>query len=1108
MKITFLTGVAGSGKSEMAYKTLIEQSNANPEGRYFLIVPEQFTMQAQRNIVMAHPGHGTLNIDIVSFNRLAYRVFEELGISLLTTIDDTGKNLILRKVIDENKDKLKIIKVKDSQGFVSEIKSVISELLQYSVSLDMLEAVEKKLADMGVNGNERLRLKLMDIMTIYRGFKEYISEKFITTEEITGILCGCVEQSKILNDSVIVFDGFTGFTPVQYRLIELLFGKAKHMYFTATMPKHINIGEQLFSMSQDMLARIGRYADREGVRMERIQLGEREEQAVPYRFFDSAALAHLESNIFRDERVYEGETEDIVFYSAFRKKDEVQYVASMIRRLVEQEGYRYRDIGVIAGSLEDYKELVANTFMDNGIPIFMDNKRSILANPAVEYIRSAIQVIVKDYSYEAMFRFLKCHMCTILREDVDMMENYCLALGIRGHKRWNEKFFRNFSSKRVISLERINEIREQIALLLEPLYEAFHNQESTALDFVRALTEFVEEACVYERLEELKSLMEAEGKASLAREYGQSYSNIIKLFEQIASLLGDEKMKPKQFADVLDAGFNEIKVGIIPPTLDMVMVGDIERTRLDNVKAIFFVGVNEGVVPQTNANKGLLSELEREMLLEADMELAPTVRQKAYMQDFYLYLLFTKPSRKLFITYNREGKPSKIIANLKKMFPGAVSLLDEKIEPLTLINNENEGMLYLLEKLSAKEVFTNEDNALFSVLMENSQFAIRYKELSDRLVRQVSDEQISEAAARLLYGEVLSGSVSRMEKFAGCAFAHFAAYGLGLEERKIYEIGVADLGTLFHEALRLYSLRLSKEKLDFGSVEDDVRVIYVEDAVDRAMTDYNNSVFSDSSRNAYMKKRIKDMMQRTAWALGRQLKAGEFVPQEFEKDFVFEQDGMRIIGKIDRIDYAHAEDKSYVKIIDYKSGKKTLDYGKLYDGLQLQLMVYLESLSKENIPAAAMYYNIDNPIIDYEEALDNEEEAQDCILQALRPQGLVNGEAQPLSLLDNVTHEGKSAYIPVSYNKNGTLSKTSQAAMESQIRLLGEYSVKKMVELGHEIHSGVVAPHPYKEACTYCPYGMVCGFDKGGSYKKPTKLKADEEGYKAFTDALKGKGEE
>ena len=294
MHVECLTGSSGSGKSKRLYDILLDMSQENQNKRIFLVVPEQFTMQAQRNIVENSPGHGTFNIDIVSFNRLAYRIFEELGIELPTAIDDTGKNLILRKIIDENKKDFKIIRAKDSQGFVSEIKSVISELLQYSVTADMLKDACGRLSTGGINNNERLRRKLEDISLIYSAFKEYISDKYITTEEVTAILCRYVDKSELLKNAVFAFDGFTGFTPVQYQLIELLFDKADTMYFTLTLPQD---GDRwLFDMSYDELRRIGECADRHHVRVRRMNVGE----AVPYRFKDSPQLAHLERNLYRD----------------------------------------------------------------------------------------------------------------------------------------------------------------------------------------------------------------------------------------------------------------------------------------------------------------------------------------------------------------------------------------------------------------------------------------------------------------------------------------------------------------------------------------------------------------------------------------------------------------------------------------------------------------------------------------------------------------------------------------------------------------------------------------------------------------------------------------
>lgn len=1096
MEIRFLAGSSGSGKSKRLYDTLLDISEREPDRRLFLVVPEQFTMQAQRNIVENSAGHGTFSIDIVSFNRLAYRVFEELGIEIPTPIDDTGKNLILRKIIDENKKKLTIIRPKDSQGFVSEIKSVISELLQYSVTPEMLGDACTRLDEGGINNHERLRRKLNDISLIYSEFREYISDKYITTEEITGILCGYADKSKLLENAVIAFDGFTGFTPVQYRLIELLFDKAESMYFTVTLP--VDGDRWLFNMSYDMMRRIGECADKNHVKVIRENIG----QDVPYRFINSPELAHLEANIYRKLERYDGHTEKIRVYSALGKKAEVKYVAANIKRLA-QSGVRYKQIGVIASSMEDYREIIANVFAENDIPAFMDNKRAILANPAVEYIRAALAVIEKDFSYEAVFRLLKGYMCSINRDEVDIFENYVLALGIRGYKRYNEPFRRRFPSKREMDMDMVNAVRTKLCELMEPLYKVFHDENSNVADYIDALNTFLDENGVYEKLLDLKEQMETEHQAAAAKEYGQCYGDIIELFEQTRKLLGDEKMSIRGFSDVLDAGFNEIKIGIIPPTIDMVMVGDIERTRLDHISALFFVGVNEGLVPQVNTNHGLFSEAERELLSAARLELSPTSRQKAFMQSFYLYLLLTKPSELLTFTINREGKPSKLIADIRRMFPDAVYESDDVVKPTQLIYNSTEGFRYIFSRLNEGEELGDEENALLNVLKTDTEYAKKYRELADTMLRSVSDETISRKAAMLLYGEKLCGSVSRMETFASCAFAHFAKYGLVLEERKLYEIGAADLGTLFHEALKAYSMRLAKEKLDFASVGEDKRKDYIREAVEYAMTDYNNSVFYDSSRNEYMREKIFSMLERTAWALGKQLAAGSFVPSQFEKSFVFEHEGMQIAGKIDRIDYAHDADKSYVKIIDYKSGKKTLDLGKIYDGLSLQLMIYLESLMGENIPGAAMYYNIDNPIVDYADG----ENPEDNILAALKPQGIVNGELTSIALLDNITKSGKSSYIPIAYNKDGSLAKTSSATTESRLRLLGGYSAMKLAELGGQIEDGKVKPDPYPDSCDYCPYKLVCGFDPDkGRYRKPTKLKNDDECYEMFNERVKKDG--
>lgn len=1093
MKLNLVLGRSGSGKTKWLYDSLLEQSYESDK-RIFLVVPEQFTMQAQRNIVEHSNGHGTFTIDIVSFNRLAYRVFEELGVSLLSAIDDTGKNLILRKVIDENKSKLRIIKPKDSIGFVSEIKSVISELLQYSVSTDMLTQVCSSLASSGEKSNERLRLKLMDICTIYQAFREYIDGKFITTEEVTGILCDYVEQSKILKGAVFAFDGFTGFTPVQYRLIDLLFNKAESMYFTATTQKENS--DELFFMSKDMLTRLGRCADNHQVIPEYIWM-----EDAPYRLAGSPALMHLERNLFRTLDIYKEQTTDLAVYSAFSAKGEVSFVAAQIRKLVDS-GVRFREIGVIVSDMDAYRELIIDSFRENQIPVFLDNKRAIISNPAVEYLRSALLTIEKNYSYDTMFRLLKAYMCPIEADKIDIIENYVLALGVRGHNRWTEKFYRRYPLKRELSYDNLNEIRESVVALIEPLYQVFNSKESTVADYVEAIKKFLMDSQVEEKLASLSEVMEAQGNMARAKEHRASYEAIMELLDQTGNLLGDEHMNIRAFSDILDAGFNEIKLGVIPPTLDMVMVGDVERTRLDKIKALFFLGVNEGLVPKTNTNKGLLSEYEREVLFNEELEISPTCRQKAHMQNFYLYLLLTKASNQVTFTYNRGLRPSKLILDIVKQFPKMNILYDESIEQTELIYNKRAGMEHILLKLGVDDKLNESEAALLGSLLEDSQVAHRFGELADSVLRDVTDEHISRAAATALYGEVLTGSVSRMETFASCAFAHFAKYGLQLEERRVYELGAADLGTLFHESLRIYSMALAKEHLNFATVDEAKRQAYINEAVDVALTDYNNSIFLESKRNGYMRERIVKMLEKTVYVLGEQIKAGSFVPKDFERSFVFEKDGMKIKGTVDRVDYALDEDKCYVKIVDYKSSKRTLELGRIYDGLSLQLMVYLGSFAKDYIPSAALYYNIDNPIVDYEDDMD----VNDAVLETLRPDGILNSDVDSIDKIDNITTTGKSYYAPFSYKKDGSLSDSKSLATGAQVRILGEYAIDKMVRLGEEITAGKVNPNPYEDSCKYCPYSTICAFnikDPNCKFRKNTKFGKEDNEYEIFAKALK-----
>ena len=482
-------------------------------------------------------------------------------------------------------------------------------------------------------------------------------------------------------------------------------------------------------------------------------------------------------------------------------------------------------------------------------------------------------------------------------------------------------------------------------------------------------------------------------------------------------------------------------------------------------------------------------------MLAADLELSPTIRQKAFMQNFYLYLHFTKPTFRLYLSSNKENMPSKLIKNFYKMFPNMPKLEDERMEGLDLVCTRQDAIRYALEGISGieEEEISDKHKSISAALKATMVSGTIDPVISDILCRasqKVTDEDITAYAFKLLYGDLLNISVSKVEQYAKCPFSFFAEYGLGLEERKIYEIGAADMGSIFHGALEIYSTELSKQNYDFGSVPEETREVLVKEAVDKAMCDIHESVFSDTKRNEYMRERIEKMMQKTAWALGKQYKAGSFNAKDYEKAFSVIEEGMRISGKIDRVDYATVDNQSYVKIIDYKSSQKKIDYGKIYDGLNIQLFVYLHSLLSDTVkPSAAMYYAIDDPVVDVNDEADTEKET----LKKLKPTGIVNCEKPSLDALIGNETENQSLYIPASITQKGELNtRCTTAVTESQLRLISEYSYEKLISLGKEIKSGKVAASPYSDSCEYCKYSDLCPFDseiKGNNFRQHTQIK-------------------
>ena len=1114
MSLRFCFGPSGSGKSHRIYEEIMQRAAEEPGRNFLIIVPDQFTTQTQKDLVMRSDRDGILNIDVLSFGRLSHRILEEVGTKEMPVLDDTGKSLVLQKVAADLKEQLPAMgSLLHKQGYIHEVKSAISEFMQYGISAQDMDKLITSAQKRGA-----LAMKLKDLKTLYRGFQNYIRDHFITTEETLDVLRRSLSKSKILKGSVVVFDGFTGFTPIQNRLIQELMRVCAETIVTVTIgvgedPYKMDGEQKLFHLSKKTVADLEKLAaEAEVERGEDLFV-----KGGPNRFAKAPALHYLEQNLFRYQyEPYAGEQQEIHMFEALSPREEVHQTALYIRHLIREQGMTYRDIAVVIGDLEGYASYVETEFGQLEIPCFLDRTRGIVLNPMIEYIKSALQLYIKDFSYDTVFHFLRSGMADISREEIDELENYVIRTGARGYRTYSRLFTRRTEELQgnaegseqaeEKTMERLNRIRQQFMDAVEILHMGSREK---AGDYVSHLYDFLEQNQVQQKLLNYQQQFEKEGDLSRAREYAQIYRLVMDLLDQVYELLGEEEISRQEFADILEAGFGEITVGTIPQNVDRIVVGDMERTRLKQVKVLFFLGVNDGNIPKNASKGGIISDMDREFLIESGTEMAPSPRQQMYIQRLYLYLNMTKPSEQLYLSYakvNSEGKgirPSYLIDTVRKLFPAMSVEYPQNRSRLEQIEGRQEGARYLAEELReyVEGTLPEEERQDFYLMYRAYEADAAGRDLLTRAAfRRYRESGLSRIVARALYGQQLENSVSRLETYAACACRHFLQYGLSLQEREEFGFEASDMGTVYHAVLENFAGKLAESNLTWWDFTEDFAAKAVKESVEAYAATYGETVLYSSARNEYAITRMSRILTRTVLTLQKHLKQGSFQPDDYELSFRFAEDldsihvdlsedeKMHLQGRIDRIDVSEDAEHVYVKVIDYKSGNRKFDLAALYYGLQLQLVVYMNAAmemesrkhpDKEIVPAALLYYHIDDPTIETPVEL-TDEQINEQILAKLRMNGVVNSDPGVVERLDRYMQD-KSVVIPVEKKKDGSFSARSGVLSREEMQLISSYVDAKIRSIGREILDGKIAANPYEkgneEACTYCAYKKVCGFD-------------------------------
>lgn len=1075
----FILGGAASGKTTYIYKELIRESLEHPGERYFLFVPEQNTLKAQLRLAELSPRGGILNIDVLSFTLLTYRVLDELGQRKPDILDDMTKSLMLRKAMSQQKKELRIYgKKTDSEGLLSELKQAVAEFCQYDIDSERL-----KQAAEGDGISRRLSDKLHDIIRIYDAFNEMLGSFELIPEELPKLLLRLLPKSALLKGGHIYFDGFTGYTPIQQRILAHILEQAEDVSLAVTLPSELK-GQgkdrkkqktddtDIFWLSRESITAIGELGDRGGV-------PHGEDLWLPSR------KGAADTELWQHDSLYA----------------EVRALAHDIRErvLLSDEDIRFSDIGVAVSELGSYRELIKNELDKIGIPYFIDENAGSGQSVTAELMLTSLSIIVKGYRYEDVSRYAKSPLLRIgSGEDTDdltdIFDNYIRARGLRGRNAYEAELRTSYRGAEGLDLGWLNEYK---AGLLGPIFE-LHDRLKTAdrlSDYAAAMEDFASDIGLTERVRDFAERLRERGFVNEASAEERVGSESLLLLSRMSSLLGDEESSMKGFFELLRAGVSSIRAGLIPQSMDMLTVGDLKRSRFDGIKYLYILGANEGEIPKTGSPSGIFTEQERDELQELGLDMAPQSVKLLSSEEFYLYLLLHKPSRRLIISWPKEDRDGRSLRPAE--FIGRLGLKTEAIRSYVPAN-DREALSSFAEKLSRGEALLSDQSflTLYNFLRRDRKLCTEVGGLMDAAFGIKAEPRLSREAAAGLYGERLYGSVTRIESFERCAYAHFLRYGLELKERRRYDIEAVDIGNLYHAAIEGTFRELSRDRKDLRDISEEELRSIGRRASETVTASYNDNILQSSSRNSFLREKVLSITDKTLWALRSQASKGDFRTAFCEMPFRLKSDGLELHGRIDRVDLSEDSVDTYVRVIDYKSGRTKFDLSLIYNGLQLQLVTYMDVALTEIrrrrphvnvLPAGLYYYNIDDPVIKWSELAGSEDpkaQAGSKALFGLRMNGISNSEGDALSRLDRELYgdgNGVSDVVPLKLKGGAIVESASSVCGTKGFERLMQRTRERISLDIERIQSGDISLDPYKlkdvTGCRYCPYHSVCGFD-------------------------------
>ena len=1069
--LTIWIGRAGSGKSARVLETMGRERERRSQ---LLLVPEHTSHEAELDLCRACGPTASRNAEVLTFQSLATRVLSETGGLAEVTLDNGGKLLTMRRCLQELHSNLKVFgRPSQRAAFLHQLTTLADEFYAYQIAP---ETLYRHVADMeGAMGD-----KLRDVALIFAAYDARLRNGETDVRSRVQKLRDSLPQSHYLDGKDLYLDGFSFFNKQEESVLALALRRCHSVTVTLLGDR----SGQLFQNAAAQKERLVRMAHEAGVECRLAYLSRQ----------DDSPLGHLERHCFGSDAVWEEETGAVALYQAAIAYTEVEYVSARIRQLAAQ-GYRYRDIAVASRSMDIYGPLLESVFRRDGIPAYISRRSDILEKPVMTLLLSAVDAVTGGFEYEDMFRYLKTGMTGVTAAECDLLENYVIRWDIRGNMwlrdvPWTlnpDGYGLDMTEERTVRLEEINRIREKVRGPLSALADGL-KQRPAARDKARTLYEFAAAAGVPDALREKADALLSAGQVQLAEEYAQLWQIFCDVLDQFVEILGDTELDGEEFARLLRLVLTQYSVGTIPATLDQVKVSEITRNDRHRVRVLFLLGANDHLLPKIEKDGGVLDSDDRQALAQRDIPLSDATFDALDNELQNIYACLAQPTEQLHISWpvtdvtGAELRPSFVVERVRLLFPK--------------LKVQREDGAYRMTLPATALCVAGENEALRRYFQGQPRYAAALAAMAR--ARRMERGRLSPEAVQSLYGRFIAMSASRIDRVKSCHFGYFMEYGLRARERKKAGFEAPEVGTFLHYLLENVN-REVKEQGGYGQVDDEALRHMVKRYVERYAATQIQEYQNKSARFRYLFSRLRETAYTIILNIAREMRQSDFQPVEFELSFggrdghlpaITVREGgasLSVSGKVDRVDGWLHDGKLYLRVVDYKTGKKSFDLTDIRYGLGIQMLLYLFTLEREGqayfgypiVPCGVLYQPARSVILRQDRNI-SDEKLKAALESELRRTGLVLGEPEVLRAMEHSALE-TPCYLPISVKKDGTLS--GDIATAAQLGHLGRYVDRLLHQIAGEIARGNIDADPYARgpqdsACTYCAFASACYFDE------------------------------